>query len=199
MNSDNTRQWGPPHTSHRGRESDTHSSHVVLVADSDPEITDDVAELLRDGYVVRTAYTSEAVLSSVDDDVSVVLLDPALPDLLVDDVIDRLADGGNWRVAALTERRPADDRFDGHVSKPVARESLMSTVDRLCHCVAYRDTLDRYYDVAQARATLSSDDPQLDRLDSKLSDIEVELGEVAESIDSDDAYEAALREPAGDR
>lgn len=39
----------------------------MLVADSDPVLTDEVASLLGDGYAVGTAYTSDAVLSELDD------------------------------------------------------------------------------------------------------------------------------------
>lgn len=235
MNSDNTRQREPATTRRCGHEPDGDAEHVVLVADSDPRLTDEVADLLRGEYVVRTAYTSETVLAAVDDDVSVVVLDPSLPNLSVGAVVDRLAgeagddgtgddesstagspasrsgdetefvgdgecpDEGDWRLAALTERRPDDDRFDGHVGKPVSPDALRSTVDRLCRCVAYRDNLDRYYAVARARASLPPDDPQRERLDDRIADLESELDGVADGIDGYDAYEAALRNPAADR
>lgn len=240
MNSDNTRQREPPTTRRYGFDRDGDAEHVVLVADSDPRLTDEVADLLRDDYAVRTAYTSETVLAAVDEDVSVVVLDPSLPNLSVAAVVDRLAgesgddesdadragddgsptgksvatragdetwsvdadecpDEGDWRLAALTERRPDDDRFDGHVGKPVSPDALRSTVDRLCQCVAYRDSLDRYYAVARARASLPPDDPQRERLDDRIADIESELDGVADGIDGYDAYEAALRSPAADR
>lgn len=195
MNSNNTRQRGPI-ADHPGRGSDAQSAHVVLVADSDPAVTDDVAGLLRDNYTVRTAYTSETVLPSIDEDVSVVLLDPTLPGLSVETVVERLASGDvDSRIAALSEEATADDRFDDLVRKPVSPDSLRSTVDRLCHCVAYRSTLERFYALARERATLSTDDPQRDHLDERLAELEAELDETVAPLDTGDAYEAALREP----
>lgn len=176
---------------------ETNATHVVLVADSDTAVTDEVAELLRDDYTVRTAYASGAVLPSIDDDVSVVLLDPELPGLTVESVVERVtSDGVDCRIAALTETVTTDDRFDDHVRKPVTAESLRATVDRLCRCVAYRSTLERFYSLSRERAMLPADDPQRDRLDDRLADLQTELDEVVEPLDNDEVYEAALRDPS---
>jgi len=170
-------------------------AHVVVVADSDTAITDDVARLLGDSYAVRTAHGGRAVRSEVDASVSVVLLDPALPGLSVGDVFDRLAaETVDSRLAALADGPVTDDRFDDRVGKPVSAGALRRTVDRLCRCVAYRTTLEELYDLATARASLPESDPQCARLDERVADLRADLEEAASALDTTDAFEAALRD-----
>ncbi|MEF8853851.1 MAG: HalX domain-containing protein [Haloarculaceae archaeon] len=167
-------------------------SHVVVVADADPAVVDDVADALEGRYIVRTATTDEELCDALADGVSAVLLDPTLS--ASDDVLDRLVDDADTRVAALLAGAgPVDERFDDCVRKPVSRSTLRATVDRLCHCVAYRDALDRCFDLAQRVASLSEDDPEYDRLRERLDELEAELDEAAAPLDSIDVYEAAFR------
>lgn len=166
--------------------------HVVLVAD-DPAVTEEAADILGDGYLVRAAHTRGELLSALDGEVSAVLVDPALADAGA--MLDRLATGIDCRVAALVgDRETVDERFDGVVHKPLSRSALRATVDRLCRCVAYSDALDRYFDFARTLASLPADDPQRDRLAARLDALKAELDETATPLDSDDIYDAALRE-----
>jgi DNA-binding response OmpR family regulator len=190
MTSNDTSDGGTVPVFRRG--DDTNPSHVVLVADADPAVTDEVADALADHYIVRTATTAAEFRDALDDAVSAVLLDPALA--ADDDVLDRLAADADARVAALVaDGSPVDDRFDDHVRKPVSRSTLRATVDRLCQCVAYRDVLDCYFDLAQRVSALPADDPERERLQACLADLETELDEVATPLDSSEIYEAALR------
>jgi len=176
------------------RGSDARTEQVVLVADADPTVTDEIADALQGHYDVRTVDSDADLLADLDEDVSAVLLDPTLP--RADELLDRLASDAGRRVAALVEERreTVDDRFDERVRKPVSRSALRATVDRLCRCVAYRDTLDLYFDLAQALAGLDEDDPQRERLAERLDTLEAELDETAAPLDSPDVYDAALRE-----
>lgn len=165
--------------------------HVVLVAD-DPPVTNEVADALGDGYVVRTAHTRGELLSALDREISAVLINPALADAGA--VLERLGTDADCRVAALVDdREPVGERFDDAVHKPLSRSTLRATVDRLCRCVAYSDGLDRYFDLARTLASLAEDDPQRDRLADRLEALEAELDETATPLDSDDVYDAALR------
>lgn len=189
MTSNHTPDGGAVPVFRRG--SDTSPNHVVLVADADPTVVDEVADALESQYIVRTATTADELHDALDDAVSAVLLDPGLP---ADDVLDRLADDGDSRVAALADDETVvDDRYDDHVRKPVSRSTLRATVDRLCQCVAYRDALDRYFDLARRVGALSEADPEYDRLRECLDDLEAELDDAATPLDSTEIYEAALR------
>jgi CheY-like chemotaxis protein len=176
------------------RGGDARAGQVVLVADADPTVTDEIADALRNHYDVRTVDPDEDLLARLDEDVSAVLLDPTLP--AASAVLDRLAADVDCRVAALVAegRETVADRFDGCVGKPVSRSALVATVDRLCRCVAYRDKLDHYFDLAQTLASLDEDHPQHDRLAERLAALEAELDETTAPLDSSDVYDAALRE-----
>jgi CheY-like chemotaxis protein len=194
MTSDNARRRG---SAVDGQHDDGPSpTHVVLVVDSDDTVTEMIARTLRDSYTVRTADDSPGAFASSDEEVSVVVLDPAVFDRADPAVVDTLTGNSNCRVAALTDgtERDPDGPFDAHLGKPVAQDALRSTVDRLCHCVVYRDTLDEYFDVASARAGLLPGDPQRQRLDRRIEEIRSRLDDAAATLDSHDIYDAALRE-----
>jgi len=173
---------------------DARPGQVVLVADSDPAVTDEIADALRGHYDVRAVDSDEDLLTTLDEDVSAVLLDPTRSG--AGELLDRLATDADCRVAALVEdrRESVDERFDERVRKPVSRSALKATVDRLCRCVAYRDALDRYFALSQTLATLDEDDPQRERLTERLDALEAELDDTSAPLDSVDVYDAALRQ-----
>lgn len=177
--------------------SDAVGSRVVLAADRDPDVTDEIAVLLRDSYTVRTAYDSADALASLDADVSVVLLDPALPGLSARRVVDRVTtDAVDCQVAALADEEPdaLSTAFDDYLLKPIVTETLRDTVDRLCRRAAYRTALGEYYALAERYATLSEDDPDRDRVRRRLDELSDELDDVFDSLEGSAAYDAALRE-----
>jgi len=192
MTSNDTPQGGSVTAFRRG--SDATAGQVVLVADDDPAVADEIADALQEGYVVRTVTAGEELLAALDEDLSVVLLDPRLP--TTENALDRLAADVDCRVAALVPdgHDAVDERFDGRVRKPVSRSALRATVDRLCRCVSYRDALDRYFDLAQALAGLDEGDPQRERIAERLDALEAELDETGAPLDSGEVYDAALRE-----
>jgi len=173
---------------------DARRGQVVLVADGDPTVTDEIADALRGHYDVRTVDSDEDLLATLDEDVSAVLLDPTRSGAAK--LLDRLAADVDCRVAALVDdrRESVDERFDERVRKPVSRSALRATVDRLCRCVAYRDALDQYFALAQTLAGLDQDDPQRERLAERLDALEAELDDTGAPLDTSDVYDAALRE-----
>lgn len=178
----------------RSRDSGPHGQ-VVLVADGDPTVTDELAAVLRERFTVRSAYDSADALASLDPDVSVALLDAELPGLSAQRVVDRVrTDDTDCQVAALTDD-PLDieaTAFDDALLKPVDDDRLTETVERLSRRATYRTTLEELYRVSRERANASGE--ERDRLDRRLAELDDALDDVFRSLDGPEAYDAALRE-----
>ena len=135
-------------------------SGVTLVVDDEPDIADSYAAFLEEEYEVRTAFSGEQALSKLDADVDVVLLDRRMPDMVGDEVLDRIRDRGiDCRVAMVTAVDPNTDiidmEFDDYVVKPVSREEVLETVNRLRRVTKYERTLREYYRVTRKYVTLA--------------------------------------------
>ena len=135
-------------------------SGVTLVVDDEPGLADSYTAFLEEEYEVRTAYSGEQALSKLDADVDVVLLDRRMPEMVGDEVLDRIRDRGiDCRVAMVTAVDPNTDiidmEFDDYVVKPVSREEVLDTVDRLRRVTEYERTLREYYRVTRKYVTLA--------------------------------------------
>lgn len=181
----------------RHTRSDAFGATAVLVADDDPTVTDDIATALDDEYEVRTAYDSADAIAALDAGVSVVLLDPELPGLSVRHVLDRVtSEAVDCQVAALVDTEFDVDAttYDAALVKPVDRDALRETVDRLVRRAVYRTALSEYYALAEEYAALPPDDPERDHLADRLEDLSAQLDEVFGTLDTREAYDTALRE-----
>lgn len=186
----------PPSFEAERSDGDALATPVVLVADGDPSVTDEIATVLRDEYTVRSAYDSADALASLDPDVSVALLDPDIGGLSARRVLDRVRTAAaDCQVAALTDDAVDLERtaFDDYLVKPVAPDRLRETVDRLGRRATYRTTLEAYYRTATRRAEAETDDERAE-LDDRLSRLDERLDEVFGTLDGAEAYDAALRE-----
>jgi len=176
------------------------TSDVVLVCIADDDLRRDVTTTLRGEWPVRTAYDGHTACESLDEAVSVVVVD------LTDDVFDvdktlecREAGGIAFETAALIEHRSqGDERLDDHVHKPVSNDELHATVERLHRRVQYDRVLGRYYTVASEYAEAASgehhDPSELARLQERLFAMRERLDEIADGLDDVDAFDAALGE-----
>jgi len=200
MKEDNSVSSGPA-VAGRRTDSDASGATVVLVADDDPAVTDDIATVLETEYAVRTAYDSADAIAALDAGVSVVLLDPGLPGLSARHVLDRVtSEAVDCQVAALVQSAFDVDAtaYDAALVKPVPPDELRATVDRLARRAAYRTALSEYYDLAERYAALSPDDPERDHLGNRLDDLSAQLDEVFGTLDTREAYDTALRELRSD-
>jgi len=132
---------------------------TVLVVDDEPDIADAYAAQLRELYTARTAYEGQSALETVDEEVDVVLLDRRMPGLSGDDVLEELrATGIDARIAMVTAVDPDFDiirmPFDDYLVKPVSRDDLLETVDRLLICARYESQFHRFYSLTNKIATL---------------------------------------------
>jgi len=178
--------------------------HTVLVVDDERGLADLYAIWLEDDYDVRTAYDGTGALEALDATVDVVLLDRQMPDVSGDDVLSELRDRGiDCRVAMVTAVEPeldiVDLGFDDYLRKPVDRETLLATVERLVRRSAYDATVTDFFATSRKHALLSeSEDPgvtdseEFQRLETELDDLRGELDDVVADFDGAD-YEVLFR------
>jgi DNA-binding response OmpR family regulator len=178
---------------------------VVAVVDDEPELAELFAAWLEERYEVRTAYGGASALEVVDDDVDVALVDRLMPDRSGDEVVAGLADRGwDGQVAMVTAVEPDFDivelGFDDYLVKPVYRDVLESTIERLLERSAYDDRVRELFALATKRATLEArkseaelaDSDDYRRLSRAIDELREEVDGTAADLD-DAAFELALR------
>jgi len=182
-------------------------SPVVLVVEDEPDLADLYATWLRDGYGVRVAYGGREAVETIDDDVSVVLLDRRMPDLSGDETLEAIRDRGvDCLVAMVTAVEPDFDivemGFDDYLVKPVSGEDLLDTVDQLLLRSTYDEQLQELFALASKKALLKSQKTEAElraseeyaRLEDRLAVLRAQIDDtVAELIDHD-AYRRICRD-----
>jgi len=179
---------------------------VVLAVDDQPNVAEAYAMHLSGDYEVRTANGGEAALDALDDAVDVVLLDRRMPGRSGDEVLDEIrARGVDAQVAMVTAVDPEFDilemPFDAYLTKPVTREELVETVDRLVQIAALDDLVRERFRLAQKRAALRAekiesqlrDHEAYQALVERLSELEDRAERAAAEMDRD-SFEAAFRD-----
>ncbi|MFB6121650.1 MAG: HalX domain-containing protein [Halobacteriaceae archaeon] len=161
---------------------------TVLVVDDETEITALYGEWLSDSYDVRRAYNGEEALEKVDESVAVVLLDRRMPDLSGDEVLTEIRERGlDCRVALVTAVDPDFDilelGFDDYLVKPVSRDDLHETVERLLRRASYDEELQRYFSLASRKATLEAEKPASElEASEEYAELEGELDELGDAL-----------------
>ena len=172
---------------------------TVLVVDDERDVADAYAAQLENEYIVMTAYGGQEALEKLYTSVDVVLLDRRMPGLSGDEVLDAIRDRGlDVRVAMVTAVDPDFDiiemPFDDYVIKPVSRDDLLETIERLLTCSTYEAKLREYYSLVAKHATLQSNKPQaelegnetFETLEARIDDLERDLDEAVSEFDDDD-------------
>lgn len=119
----------------RGRDNRMDDQPTVLFVDDEPSIADGHAELLADEYRTLTAYDGATALDRVEE-ADVVCLDRRMPGTSGAEVLEALRDRGHdCPVVMLTAVEPDADvvemGFDEYLCKPIDRQALRETIDRL--------------------------------------------------------------------
>ncbi|GGL61137.1 DNA-binding protein [Halocalculus aciditolerans] len=179
---------------------------TVLAVDDLPEYLKLYEARLGDAYDVRTAANGEEALESLDDAVDIVLLDRSMPGLSGDDVLERIRDADeDCRVAMVTAVEPDFDiidlGFDAYLTKPVSKDTLLSTVDRLLTRTTYSETLSELYTLCSKRAVLkrAKDEEELaasekyQDLQARIAELRIEVDSTASAFERDD-YRATFRD-----
>lgn len=139
--------------------SESTAQPVVLVIDDEPDLIEILKLWLSDSYEVRAASSGEAGLDALDDTIDVVLLDRRMPGVSGDEVLSEIRDrGGEYQVGFVTATDPGFDlinlAFDTFVMKPLDEDTVIDTVERLLARIAYDDTVQERYTVAETLSLL---------------------------------------------
>jgi len=179
---------------------------TVLVVDDEPDVADAYAAQLQEEFIVSTAYGGQEALDKIDDAVDVVLLDRRMPDISGDEVLAKIRERElRIRVAMVTAVDPDFDiiemPFDDYVIKPVSRDDLFETINRLLTSSEYEERLRRYYALTAKHATLMANKPESELAESdQFQRLEVELEEIRDALNDtisefdDDDFVAAFRD-----
>jgi DNA-binding response OmpR family regulator len=179
---------------------------TVLVVEDEPALVDIYTHWLSDGYEVLTANGGEEALEQLTDDVDVVLLDRLMPGMTGEEVLAEIRERTvDCRVAMVTAVEPDFDilemGFDDYLTKPVGKEELLETVDRLISRSSFATMEVELYSLASKRALLQSTKAQseLDQSD-EYHDLETRMAELRERLDTslpemgNDEFVAMVRE-----
>ena len=178
---------------------------VVTVVDDEPELADLFAAWLEEQYEVRTAYGGPEALEVIDDDVDVALVDRLMPGTSGDEVVAALTERGwDGSVAMVTAVEPdfdiVDMGFDDYLVKPVYRDVLEATIERLLERSTYDEQVRELFTLATKRATLEARKPEAElasspeycQLSRAIDELRARVDEAALALD-DSAFELALR------
>ena len=181
---------------------------TVLVVDDEPDVADAYAAQLDDQYIVSTAYGGSEALDEIDASVDIVLLDRRMPGTSGDEVLETIRSRDlNIRVAMVTAVDPDFDiiemPFDDYIIKPVSRDELYETIDRLLSAASYEEKMRQYYALSAKHATLRANKPeselaenqQFQELTERMNGLRNELDDTLSGFDDDD-FAAAFRDLA---
>ena len=147
------------------------AASVVLVVDDEPRIVELFSTWLTDLAEVRTAFDGDQALEAMGDEIDAVLLDRRMPGLTGDEVLEEIRDRGYpCRVAMVTAIEPDFDivemGFDDYVVKPVPKDELVGTVERLLDLSTYDEMIRAHYALVSKKALLDVEKPPQQRQSS---------------------------------
>lgn len=192
----------------RGTESEREATGgeqaTVLVVDDEEAVRESFSVYLSsEGYEVRTAETGADALAAAGESVDVVLLDRRLPDRDGESVLAELrARNVDCQIALVTAVQPdfgmVQIDCDDYLVKPVDREDLLATVERLVLLDEYSDAQRELSNLRVKRNVLEvekhpdalAESEEFRKLQSRIADLEAELDDLEDEFDDQLGYEA---------
>lgn len=185
-------------------------AHVLIVEDK-KEVADTYALHLREEYTATVAYDGQSALDILDDrgsEIDVALLDRRMPGLSGDEVLEAMQERGiDCAVAMVTAVDPDFDilqlGFDDYMTKPVTKEQLCETVDRLTTHASYDAQVREHLSLVAKKALLEAEKhpgelDETDEYQQLLRDIADSRDQLDAAVSGDVFVELLLRE-TGDR
>ena len=183
---------------------------TILVVEDERALIELYVRWLEDDYDVRTAEGGEAALEHLDEDVDVVLLDRLMPGMSGDEVLAELRERTtDCKVAMVTAVEPDFDvitmGFDDYLTKPVERDELLETVQRLLSRTEFAGLEQELYALASKQAALRSSKPdeelresdEFAELEARIADLRTELDDALPGMESDE-FVAMVRDIEGE-
>lgn len=179
---------------------------TVLIVEDEKDLADLFAAWLADRYEIRTAHDGETALENVDESVDVVLLDRRMPGLAGDEVLKEIRNRNfDCRVVVVSAVDPDFDiikmGFDDYLNKPVDKERLSDTVERMVALTSYDETLQEYQQLVRARSMLSSGKRQSElEASDEFAELEQRITELEPLVDDrlEEIAEEGGKDPFGD-
>jgi DNA-binding response OmpR family regulator len=171
---------------------------TVLVVEDERELADLYADYLRNAYAVDVAYSGEEAIEMVSDEYDAVLLDRRMPVVSGNEVILEMQERGvETRVAMVTAVNPDFDiidlGIDDYLVKPVTRQEVLDTVERLLKISEYNERAQELtakklkrnvLEVEKTRAELE-DSADFEELTAEIQTLESEVEEIADELDAE--------------
>ena len=178
--------WGETHLTEPATE------QVVLIAEDNPRVKTMHSAWLEDEYTVRTASDGEETLRNLDSDVGVVVLDRRMPGPSGDEILDWIrSQQYDIRVVMATSSDVDLDllelAFDEYLTKPIQKQTLLSTVAELFERREYDAQLQAYLALRSKLALLQVEstaetleaNEEYRRLRTRLDELKPTSGEIA--------------------
>jgi DNA-binding response OmpR family regulator len=179
---------------------------VGLIVEDQAEVAGLYASWLAEQYSVTIAHGGQDALDVWDEDIDIVLLDRRMPDVSGDDVLSALRErGADCPIAIVTAVDPDVDivemGFDEYLVKPIERDDVVGTIERLLDRTKYRDDLQEYFACVSKRSVLEEyvESAELDRseafdrLERRIDEIERDLDATLYRFEDRD-FRAVFRE-----
>lgn len=183
---------------------------TVLVVEDERALIELYVRWLEDDYEVLTASGGEKALEQFDDEIDVVLLDRLMPGMSGDEVLEELRERiPKSKVAMVTAVEPDFDvitmGFDDYLTKPVEREELLETIERLLSRTEFDDIEQELYALSSKQAALRSSKPKEELEENEeFRELRERITELRSKLDStlpemkDDEFVAMVRDIDGD-
>jgi len=162
---------------------------TVLIVEDEQHLADLYTDYLVDSYDVRTAYSGEAGIEQLSEDVDVVLLDRRMPVVSGNEVLAEIEERSlPCRVAMVTAVNPDFDILemgvDDYLVKPVTRAELTDVVDRLRKVASYNEQLQALTTRKLKRNVLQVEKTETELQESqRYRELQREIDEIAERVD----------------
>jgi DNA-binding response OmpR family regulator len=180
------------------------TTHNVLIVEDSEGLARMYEEWIGEGYDVTVAPDGESAVELFDETIDVVLLDRRLPGQSGDDVLTYLRERSDCPIAMVTAVNPDFDilelGLDDYIIKPLDREELVGTVERLITRSRYVDQLREYFALVSKRTVIAEHKTyaELDRaeyreLETEIDDLEQELADHLAQLEPQD-FDALFKE-----
>ena len=172
---------------------------TILVVEDEQALVELYVRWLEGEYNVRTAGGGEEALEQFDESVDVVLLDRLMPGMSGDEVLEAVRErSADFKVMMVTAVEPDFDvirmGFDDYLTKPVERDTLFETIERLLSRSEYAELEQELYTLVSKQAVLESSKPEEElaeseeftELESRIAALRAELNDTLAGIESDE-------------